>query len=483
MDEELQEILNRYQQYANQGDNVYFDVDEVAQLVDYFIDEGFVDDAKKILDLGMRLHPNDALINTRYAKFLYYSGKKDDAVAVLKQIPETEDVNSLIFRGEVSLASNKMDEAQNYFDRALALNAEDDTLVPTYLDLAEDFMNVTAYDRAIRYLIPAAKLEPQNLDIHSDLALCYQQIGDYELSIKQQNIVIDINPFSADAWFNMGLLYSGSKEYDKAIEAFDFSISLNDKDASVLFQKAAVLYQMGSYEESIRLFRAYLKCPKVDKADAYSSIGDCYLRMEQYGKAMRNYHFALKLDEYNLPSLMGVGVCSLELNKPEEGIEYFRQALACDPENTEALIYMAQAYAILEDDKMTIDTFERAVNSATDIPDAFMAYGTYCMDCGDYQKAEKLLNKGFRIAPDFPDLAVALSATYYKLNKYDEFRYMFLKAVSYQVDAESRFYDYCPDLAGDMASILEKSLKKDFPVSKINKKRPSIEEKNDKKKK
>lgn len=61
-EENFEEILHRYEQYISNHQNGYFDVEELEQIVDYYLWKGRTKESNKVVDLGLILHPNSSTL-------------------------------------------------------------------------------------------------------------------------------------------------------------------------------------------------------------------------------------------------------------------------------------------------------------------------------------------------------------------------------------------------------------------------------------
>ena len=58
----LNYLLSRYEQSRLDGDTVYFDVEELEMIIDYYLDQQLIEEASGAIELGMAIHPANTLL-------------------------------------------------------------------------------------------------------------------------------------------------------------------------------------------------------------------------------------------------------------------------------------------------------------------------------------------------------------------------------------------------------------------------------------
>ncbi|MCP4666053.1 MAG: tetratricopeptide repeat protein, partial [Deltaproteobacteria bacterium] len=72
----------------------------------------------------------------------------------------------------------------------------------------------------IKHLLDAAKLDPENADIHHELAVGFRNMGEYDRSLAHFMKTLELRPSFPEAWNNLGTLYLIQQQWDQAIASF-----------------------------------------------------------------------------------------------------------------------------------------------------------------------------------------------------------------------------------------------------------------------
>ncbi len=127
--------------------------------------------------------------------------------------------------------------------------------------------------------------------------------GQTQLNTQAQEAISNLesevtaHPENIEAWTRLGHLYYDTSQFKNAIKAYTKSLALNPGNA-----------------------------------DVWTDLGVMYRRDKQPEKAIEAFEHAYGVQEKHLPSRMNKGIVLLyDLNKPEEAITVWEEALQIDP--------------------------------------------------------------------------------------------------------------------------------------------------------
>jgi Tfp pilus assembly protein PilF len=195
---------------------------------------------------------------------------------------------------------------------------------------------------ALEQFLKAVEIDPENPELHHNLALVYQELGEYDLSLQHFQKALTINPKFSEARNNMGVLYVQLREWDLALQCF---------------QKAVddILYKTPHF--------------------AYHNIGSVYFHKGQYLKAIENYQKALRLEPTYLQAYYDLASAYEAINRMEEAIQTYQEIFRINPQSWDAHVYLAKLYVRLNMPQDAVRELEMVIKSDPRSPAAGEAKG------------------------------------------------------------------------------------------------------------
>ncbi len=288
MDEELDitALVEKYEQMRALGKKVYLDADEFALLVDYYNSVGDIEEADRLIEDGLKMHPGSPELMIQNAKKLVYSSMYEEADAYLQHISDDGNIDLPLLKVETLLHLERNEEASKLINEVISADIPEDDFYTFITEVGYLYNDVDMFDRAIHFLEESLKIDDANPDALIDLAYAYEMKNDFEKAIEFNNKLLDIDPYSFEGWVNIGKLHSMNEEYDKSVDAFDFALTINEGDISTMKMKALSLYLNDNVEEAIRIFEECLK-ESPDDESLYDSLYEGYEVMEQYDEMLK----------------------------------------------------------------------------------------------------------------------------------------------------------------------------------------------------
>ena len=292
-------------------------------------------------------------------------------------------------------------------DKELAKN---DTLLPQiayYATLAAD--RVGDKDAIIKYAPMALSDKDGGKFAMQLMADAYKAKGDTAAWIK--SLEEGILKFPGNDYFFANLVdyYNSSNQASKAMEFADRMLANDPNNKLYLYVKAYLYHNMKEYDNAIEYYKKAIAADP-EYAEAYSNVGLVYLmKAQDYAdKATTDIN-----DPNNKLYLYVKAYLYHNMKEYDNAIEYYKKAIAADPEYAEAysnvgLVYLmkAQDYA----DKATTDINDPKYAEAQAAVKKF------------YEEAKPFYEKARALKPDQKDLWLqGLYRVYYNLNMGPEF--------------------------------------------------------------
>lgn len=229
------------------------------------------------------------------------------------------------------------------------------------------------YPQSEKYLTKASDLEPDDIEIQKNLAICFWYLGDKEKSNDILNKLYTKNRNNPDVIADIAnILFFNFKESDKAIRYLAILKQLSPSHPKVQKLSAGIAEKNGKFKEAINMYESSFKGDPEDLT-TIQYLGNLLIKEEMWEKAIKHYREALEHHPNEPDFLEWMGTLLIacpdsSLRNIEEGKEYSERAFLhiSSPPNilVSAGRSLAYAYAKLGDKQNAIYTIKQTINIA-----------------------------------------------------------------------------------------------------------------------
>ncbi|NLL80536.1 MAG: tetratricopeptide repeat protein [Clostridiales bacterium] len=239
-------------------------------------------------------------INYYLAAAYTKSGKTEEVIEVYSAITELrpEEKDAFFYRGTLELSKGQLGQAQEDFDRAVAIAPKDYAL---YIDISQSLAQAGEQDAADSYLNRALETEDKNRndfdkgclyyylrdyqnardclerakDKQADartvlfLGKTYEALGDYNYAASVYANYLATDAAQPALQNQLGMCYLSMENYKEALNAFEAGLAAegNNESLQVLKFNEIVAYEyLGQFDKASVLMQAYLKAYPDDAA-------------------------------------------------------------------------------------------------------------------------------------------------------------------------------------------------------------------------
>jgi Tfp pilus assembly protein PilF len=167
-----------------------------------------------------------------------------------------DDVNALVWLGNIELDEGRPGDAEPMFARALALEPKS---VSARFGLGRAALAKQEYGRAVEYLEAILALDPQATGAHYPLAMAYRGLGDSakaeaHLRLRQERQILPADPLivelenlleSPQTYESRGIEALNQKDWAGAAALFRKGLELSPEHAALRHRLGTALYMMG----------------------------------------------------------------------------------------------------------------------------------------------------------------------------------------------------------------------------------------------
>ncbi len=328
--DDVQEDLERYKKMVSAEKELYFDVHQIENIHEFYLEKNLLEEADKILDIGLRQHPNATSLLLKKASALSDKGKLQEAEVILEKLTKLENSNPDVFLtlGWNYLKQKNIKKAVDNFETAVsvAFDDEEDILFEVGFNLSQEGY----FKEALPFLQKSNEKYPGNENVLFELAFIYDKTGNLDRSIQCYNDLLDINSFSENAWYNLGIVYSKKEEFTKAFQAYEFTLAINPNHPEAHFNLGNSFAHSGMFDKALDQYLEHAALSS-DTTLTYQYIADCWEQLEDYDMAIRFYTLVVKKQKENPDAWYGMGTALMGKNDFSNAIQALDQAISIEP--------------------------------------------------------------------------------------------------------------------------------------------------------
>lgn len=284
---------------------------------------------------GGKPHAVETYVKGVYA---YQDGKKDEAVATLKQAIEAnpELIMPRVLLGRIyKLQGDYKASAEQYE----VLTRVDPYNIENHYQLGVDYQLIQRLRDAAASYRNAMKLDPNDFGSNMNLGLVYLAMGDVDNAVRYTDKAAQLRPGSAEAQANLAVALDSRGDYALAEKAYRKSLELAPLQAGTLTNYGNNLIAQQKWTDAVQVFGEVLK--KQDTPYLHKRMGDAYAIGGRYDQALAEYQRAIKANPKYVAAMNEQARVmilqyqqGMELNDRlrDDALGIWRQSLALSPE-------------------------------------------------------------------------------------------------------------------------------------------------------
>ncbi len=447
---ELQQLLQRFDNYLNGSDSGYFDIAELFMIMEFYMSADNNSNVKEAYLLAKRLHSRSG--DFKKIQALYEASRLHFERALeLLQDYGLEEVDTVCMRIDFLLECSLPKEAQRLAtDFINSPYAEAEIVV----FILHHFISKSEFQKGLTVVKQALKLFPDSLELKFHHAQFCQALGRFRVAEKSYLNLIDIDPFMATAWYHLTEIYMMTGRFGKALEAVNYALAVSPHEGQWLLAKAHILSALHQFNEAIQTSLSALQ-EGADEIEVYLNIAQYYLSLDQHDNVMEWLKKAQKKSPQNVKVLLALFNTCLYFKDYKQAEEVVMLLTESDISDLELLKCTGTLQSISGDITAAVKTYKKALRLQPDDVESFIKLALLYCDLGKYKEAEKCLLK----AADnslFNEFIVAIFAVvYYKMGKYNKMLEVVDNKYFNSPVVLDFFFDLCPELKQNFKKIID----------------------------
>ncbi len=221
------------------------------------------------------------------------------------------------------------------FDRAIMLQkgdaeAQGDAIAKTFLYRGQTFIQMQAYDAALKDFRQVLQRDPRNARAWHGQGVAKAELKLYPSAVDSFDHALTCEPDNDKIWYNKGRALLKLEQYDKALDSFNQAVALNDS-------RYYAWYSRSLAQASLELIAPAIE--SLDRATAlkeschyaWNYRGTLLNRLFKHQQALESFWKSLQHRVPNPNAWYGLASTYSMLNNPEATAIHLRQAVMLNP--------------------------------------------------------------------------------------------------------------------------------------------------------
>lgn len=206
-----------------------------------------------------------------------------------------------------------------------------------HINIGTAYIESGDYNGALKELLKAAQLDPQDPRVHYFLALAYRGKGYQEKAIEECKRAVELKDDYSEAYNLLGTIYMTKGLHDPALASFKKASEnmLYDTPAVALYNMGRVYHLMGNYPKAMSHFQeAAAKDARSDLMPLIEhGMGKVSYDQHDISRAIQHFKRSIELVPSMMESHYWLGECYLQSGRAKEAKKSFETVIQLAPES------------------------------------------------------------------------------------------------------------------------------------------------------
>lgn len=392
----------RFCQDRASGKFSYYDPDEIDDIACQLIDDGNMDDAQYLAEMGLRLHPDDENINKLVIWIYIHNHRVEDAERMFERYKSDGTDSTLrlkfclmVLRGHPQQALTELTDA--YFTGLIT--------AADWINSIEEMAEAIPHESLTKYLMKVGETDIKDAETIARIGAKLIDCGALSEAVPVLNKALDIDAYDIFTWQDLARCQFELQNIEKATEACDFGLAIDSQNALLNFTRGYIHYSMQEWDEAVRKLEVARRFAE-GKAETthigltdeqiqeqisvtYDMLGTSYFQTGNTDKAIECFEILNERMPSNASILMQLASMHMVTGNSPRAVELAKQASELEPEDVEIRALLVSIYTTMHKLDDAVSELESIIRMKPKNKNFLIAYAELQMHLNNTEKADE----------------------------------------------------------------------------------------------
>jgi protein O-GlcNAc transferase len=284
------------------------------------------------------------------------------------------------------------------------------------------------FNEAVEFFQKALKLNPQDESIRLNLAKAFSDQGMDGEALPHFKKATELMPGNVSAWISLGKTLSNLQNEHDAIDCYNKALAIDSKLISGWSNKAFALFKLGNYQDSLNCYDEAISL-EPNNPVAWSEKGVVLHTLQKYEGAIFNYDKAIEINPNLAAAFLNKGAALKELKRNQEALSFCKIALNLDPHMPDAWLNAGINFRELKQFDDAIYHLDEALRLSPKLANNWSSKGLVLHELKRRQEALHHFDRAIELNPNYAEAWNNRGITLNELKRYEEALNSFDRAI------------------------------------------------------
>lgn len=209
--------------------------------------------------------------------------------------------------------------------------------------------NNKRYREAIPYFKKAASMDKEYSDPLNNMAVCYAHLNDIDNAILALQKSLAINPYHPEGYNNLATFYLQKKEYEATKECLDMALRMRPHYGKAYLNLGRLYAELNEPKKTLDALKKACTIADLDNESGYQTYANIALREQEFCEAIWGYTKALECNPQNTDAMFTLANAYFGAKQPEKAREIYNKLLTNNNHDLRLKFNIGETHLMQED--------------------------------------------------------------------------------------------------------------------------------------